>query len=78
MADFDVLVPVRQTDEAVARLVEMGWNCVKPLSLMTSEYRAPYNGMGFAHGNKNVGCDLHWHVLHLCLNEVYDAPMWDA
>lgn len=78
MSDVDVLVPVAQTDAAIARLAEQGWRCNKPLHLVTAEYRAPINGIGFTDDRRALGCDLHWHVFHLQLNAVYDSPLWEA
>jgi Uncharacterised nucleotidyltransferase len=78
MADFDVLVPVAQTEAAVAVLVERGWHGHRPLHLLSEEHRAPFHGIGYQHADKPLGCDLHWHVMHMNLDARYDAPMWEA
>ena len=76
MADFDVLVPVAQTEAAFAVLVEAGWHSKKALHLLSADHRAPFHGMGYYHDDKLMGCDLHWHVMHMNLAERYDVPFW--
>lgn len=78
MADFDLLVPVQQTDAAIALLNELGWNAEKPLQVLSTEKRAPFHGMGFFHQDRAMGCDLHWHIMHIHLSPIYDAPMWET
>jgi hypothetical protein len=78
MADFDLLVPVPQTDAAIALLNEQGWHTDQPLKVLSTEKRAPFHGIGFFHENKAMGCDLHWHIMHIHLSPIYDAPMWEA
>lgn len=78
MTDFDILVPVEQTDEAMVLLEQQGWRGLKPLHLLTPEHRAPFHGMSFHDQTKPINCDLHWHVMHIHLNAIYTAPMWAA
>lgn len=78
LGDFDLLVPFDQTSQAVNLLVELGWRGDKPLHLLTEDQRAPFHGMGYRHEKKAIGCDLHWHIMHLHLSPTYDAPMWEA
>lgn len=78
MSDYDLLVPADQTDAAMALMTELGWIAGKPLSQLTSDRRAPFHGMGFEHPDKQMGCDLHWHITHIHLSPRFDAPMWDA
>jgi hypothetical protein len=66
MADFDVLVPLAQRDEALRILGQTGWQ---------GDHRAPH-AQNFV--KDRLECDLHWHLLPECCAPDDDADLWRA
>jgi hypothetical protein len=78
MSDFDLLVPTRDADRALARLRAGGWKPTEPIRIHLADRTIDtrvYPGVGLVDG-EGQECDLHWHVLHDCCFDGADESIW--
>ncbi|WP_017718249.1 nucleotidyltransferase domain-containing protein [Kamptonema formosum] len=73
MSDFDILVPTADALAAMKLLRELGWEAdAEP----PERYIDILHAMPFKKDLSGGGIDLHWHVLHQCLQENADEDFW--
>jgi hypothetical protein len=76
MADLDLLVPRQQVFPALGVLACLGWTAIEAVELTPAILDLkPSHGLRNAEG---IQLDLHWHVLHYCLDEGVAARFWSA
>lgn len=73
MSDFDILVPTTQASAAIKVLKKLGWESAFE---QPDKYLNLLHGTSFKHRAGNESIDLHWHVLHQCLQEKDDEDFW--
>ncbi|MBW4497063.1 MAG: nucleotidyltransferase family protein [Oscillatoria princeps RMCB-10] len=73
MSDFDLIVPTADALPAMKLLRELGWetSVERPERYIDLTHAA--GGFSDEYGTK---MDLHWHVLHQCLQENADEDFW--
>jgi hypothetical protein len=69
MGDIDLLVPTAQWSAAEAVLVRLGWQRRGTVPV--------YNARPFVHADGRE-IDLHWHLMHECLDAHADDDFWRA
>jgi hypothetical protein len=78
MADIDLMVPFRDADSAVEILCKNGWEAERPLpAKLTQEMKLCAHAIGFRDAF-GLPLDLHWHLLHFCLDPGADDSFWAA
>jgi len=75
MADFDVMVGMKDLEPAIGLLLKAGWEPfeTRPLNSFTQKVRHAHN---FRDGKLNQ-FDLHWHLLPEFCTESSDNDFWD-
>lgn len=74
MQDIDILIPLEQVAKAETLLSEQGWKChekwVGLERLVRSKHAINFKDC------RGQGIDLHWHLLHNCLQDDADIDFW--
>jgi hypothetical protein len=74
MQDIDILIPLEQVAKAETLLSEQGWKCdekwVGLERLVRSKHAINFKDC------RGQGIDLHWHLLHNCLQDDADTDFW--
>lgn len=73
MSDCDILVPTADALPAMKLLRELGWEAYAEKQ---ETYIDLMHAMPFKKDQVGGGIDLHWHVLHQCLQENADEDFW--
>jgi len=78
MADFDVLVPTEQAQDATQLLTDLGWTPqVILIDRFTKSFILPIHSCGFSNVD-GQSLDLHKYVFPDCCYANIDADLWDA
>lgn len=77
MNDFDLLVPLRQTDRALEILRALGYEPIeRRWEQLDGEYRFLRHGHGFLHRENGHEFDLHWHLMPESCSPDIDEVLW--
>ena len=76
MLDIDILIPKHSVFAAIKILSDCGWLATGDLNL-NADMLDGRHACGFKNST-GLQLDLHWHVLHFCLNDHITNEFWDA